>query len=71
MVPRFVANEDQARFNSGHPLEMQVKRYGSALGFHPRGKGSTPFTRTMPAWSSSHDGRLVSDKRWCDSCRGL
>ena len=46
MVPRFVANEDQARFNSGHPLEMQVKRYGSALGFHPRGPGSTPGTRT-------------------------
>lgn len=48
MVPCLVANENQARIIPGHPLEMQVKRYGSALGFHPRGKGSTPFTRTMP-----------------------
>lgn len=33
----------------------QVKRYGSALGFHPRGKGSTPFTRT--------DARVVQQPR--------
>ena len=37
------------------PLKTQVKRYGSALGFHPRGKGSTPFTRT--------DARVVQQPR--------
>lgn len=57
MVPHFVANEDQARFDTGHPLEMQVKRYGSAIGFHPIGRGSTPRTRTN-----------ASAARWSCTC---
>lgn len=50
-MPRFVANEVQVGSLPTTRSKMQVKCYGSTLGFHPSGVGSTPITRTdmLPA----------------------